>query len=418
MWKKHKETIFLTVVFFLFIFIRSLNFSYNLNWSQDQADCAIAALEIFRTKKLTLIGPQISATFDGRLIFQGPATYYFFLVFLTLGGWDPIKASYIFMIFAGLMIFPLYHGTKKLINQKAGWIMVLLYAFLTYYINYTRFLWNSTLQLSLVPILIWLISKYEKKQRKIWFFLVSFWLGFLFQFHYQFALVIFGFAIYYIFFKKISVKDFLVFVGGLALGFSPLILFELKHGFYNIKTMLLFVQNWDKVDRPGNMTMPHYYLTLSFIFLFVFLSFFKKYLKKISDRSLIFFGVLIFIFGLVKNIQKPAQSYWAPGPYWNYPMEKKAYDIISSTNIKSDFNVADLSYYNTTATVIKYFLKRDHVAINYDDYYNNKYLFVISHGKEYEKVLSYEVAFFKPRKKLGEWPLNNYYDLFLFEKIK
>lgn len=411
------DFIVLLLIFIGFILIRSLHFVDFLNWSQDQAESGMAALDIWRNKKLTLIGPQISATFEGRLLFQGPITYYLFLIFLLLGDWDPVKASYLFMLFAGILIFPLFYGLKKLTNKKAAYLIVIIYSFLPYYINYTRFLWNSTLQLTFSIFFIYFFSLYQKSKNLKYFFISSFFLGLLFQFHYQFILVILSFFIYFLFFKKFSVKEWFIFFSGIILGFSPLIIFELKHQFYNTKIAILFLKNWSKVDKPGNLTMPHYYLTLSFLFLIFVVNKFKNFINKIKWKFIIAFGAIVFSLTFFKNIKKPNQSYWAPAKGWQYSMEEKAYQIIKKQPIKTNFNVADLSYYNTKAAVIKYFLKRDNFLINFDDYYQNRYLYVISKNEEYQNALSYEVAFFKPRKLIKKWYLENNFYLYLFERI-
>ncbi len=415
---KKLESILLIIFFFLFILIRSFHFSYFLNWSQDQAESAIEALKIYREKKLTLIGPQISATYQGRLLFQGPITYYLFLLFLLLGNWDPVNASYLFMVFAALSIFPLYFGIKKLINEKAAFIFLAIYSFFPYFINYTRFLWNSTLQFTMLPYLIYFLSNYYQKKTIINFFIVSFLLGLLTQFHYQFLLIVFGFFIYFLINEKNKIKTFFILILGITLGLLPLLLFEIRHNFYNVQTAILFLKNWSKVDKPGGINTPHYYLSVSFFLIFSILLRSKNFIKKLPTKLIVLSIIAFFFYSLLQNLKKPQQSYWAPARYWNYPMEEKAYQIIKQTGLKKNFNVADLSYYNTKAAVIKYFLIRDKYQINYDDYYHNRYLFVIAHNKDYEKTLSYEVAFFKPRRLIKQWNLNNYYQLYLFERIK
>jgi len=412
------DFIFLSLIFIGFIFTRSLYFVDFLNWSQDQAECAIAALDIWRNKKLTLIGPQISATFEGRLLFQGPMTYYLFLIFLLAGHWDPVKASYFFMLFAGFLIFPLFYGIRRITNEKVAYLIVLIYSFLPYYINYTRFLWNSTLQLTFSILFIYFFSFYQKNKSLKYFFISSFFLGFLLQFHYQFILIILIFFVYFLFLKRISIKEWSIFILGIVLGFLPLIIFELRHQFYNIKTAILFIKNWSKVDKPGNFNMPHYYLTISFLFL-TFLSYKLKnfFNNKLKWKFIIILGIGLFLNASFKSIKKPNQSYWAPSEGWKYSMEEKAYQIIKKQPIKKDFNVADLSYYNTKAAVIKYFLKRDNFSINFDDYYQNQYLYVISKNEGYQNALSYEVAFFKPRKLIKKWYLENDFYLYLFKRI-
>jgi len=412
-----KIILLLIFIVLVFIAVRSINFIYYLNWSGDQASFAIEVLKMFREKKLTLIGPQISANFQGHFIFQGPAIYYMMLVFMLLGRWDPVFSSYFFMIFASLMTIPLYFGTKKLINKKAGWLMVILYSFLPFYINYSRFIWNSTFLLSLLPVLIYLMGLYQEKKSKLVFFLISFWLGLLFQFHYQFILVIFGIFLYYFLFKKLKIFEFLLFVSGLIAGFSPLILFELKHDFYNLRTMILFAQNWNQVDRPGGITMPHYYISISFMLLILIFGILAKKIKNLSYRLIIFFAVILAVYSFIVYLPKPDHAFWAPADPWNYLNEKKIYEIIRSTGIKKDFNVANLAYYDTPAIVAKYFLKRDYYRIDYGDYYSNKYLFVISEGDNYLGNPAYEVGTFKPHKIVKKWVINKRYDMLLLERL-
>ena len=415
----NKTFLLLFICIGLFIGIRSLHYVYQVNFSGDQAFCGIEALRIFKDKIITFIGPQISANYEGRYIFQGPIIYYMYLFFLLLGKWDPVSSSYFFMIFCALMIVPLFFGTKKLINEKAAWIMVIIYSFFPYYINYTRFLWNSTFLLSLLPLLIFFMGVFkEGKYKKMsLFFLISFWLGLLLQFHYQFVLIIAAIFVFYFLIKKIKPINILIFISGILLGFSPLIIFELRHQFYHIHTILLFIQNWSKVDKPGNITMPHYYLAISFMLIILLLGVMSKKINKIKYYLIIIFGLIILLYGFSSNINKPVHAFWAPTSPWNYLDEKHIYEIIKSTQLKSDFNVANLAYYDTLSVVVKYFMKRDGYNINYDDYYNNKYLFVISEKDTYLSNPAYEVATFKPRVLLKQWNINARFNMVLLERL-
>lgn len=410
------------LIFFIIVFIgiRSIHYVYHMNWSGDQGSYAIEALRLFKTKSLTLIGPQISANYEGRFIFQGPVIYYFFIFFLFLGKWDPVISSYLFVLFSSLMIIPLYAGVKKLIHEKEAWIMVIIYTFVPYYINYSRFLWNSTLLFSLLPILIYFMGIFkERKQKGIGiFFLLSFCLGILLQFHYQFILVIMGIFLYYFIIKKVRFPYLLSFIGGIAVGFSPLIIFEVRHQLYHIKTILLFIKYWNKVDKPGGITMPHYYISLSFMLIVTFLGLLTKSIKKIPYKYFILFALIVGIYAFLVNSSVPQHAFWAPTTPWNYLDEKKIYDIIRSTNIKTHFNVANLAYYDTRSAVVKYFMKRDGYDINYDDYYGNKYLFVISEDTKYLTNPSYEVDTFKPHKLLRKWNINSRYNMVLLERLK
>jgi len=150
----------------------------------------------------------------------------------------------------------------------------------------------------------------------------------------------------------------------------------------------------------------------------VLLGLFSKKINRLKYSLIIIFGLMVFMYGFSKNIQKPVHAFWAPSTPWNYLDEKRIYEIIRSTPIKSDFNIANLAYYDTLSVVVKYFMKRDGYVINYDDYYNNKYLFVISEKDKYLSSPSYEVSTFKPNVLLRQWNINSRFDMVLLERLK
>jgi len=427
-----KEILLLLVFIAAFIFIRSIHYVEYLNFSGDQASFSIKALEIWRSKKPVLIGPPISINLHGRQIFQGPAIYYFQLLFLLLGRFNPIMSSYLFMIFCALMIVPLYFGVKYLLNKGWALIFVTIYTLLPYYINFSRFLWNPTFQFSLLPFLILFMGLFKKNKNKWIFFSLSFLLGILLQFHYQFILAIIGLFIYYLVSLKANPKYVLLFILGLCIGFSPIILFELRNHFYNTSTFVLFLKNWSKLDKPGQGPYnAHYYLSLSFILLLVLaglLNFLsvrfmpkKSWLRKNENKIfLAFLSLLILalsIWSLLKFSPTPRTAFWAAAEDWNYLDEVKIYKNIKEAKV-TDYNISNLVY-DTKAVVPKYLLKVDRVDIDYEDYWHNKYLFVIEEkGKDYMADPAYEVKYFKPSKLLKTWQINDRYNMYLLERLK
>ena len=124
---------------------------------------------------------------------------------------------------------------------------------------------------------------------------------------------------------------------------------------------------------------------------------------------------MLLIFDLFVYLPKPKQAF-GMAKNWNYLMEKKAFEIIKNEKL-ADFNIVNLIYDNLSV-VIKYQMKKEGVQINYDDYYNNKYLFVINKDANIFSNPAYEVKTFQPNKKLKQWKLNDYYNLYLFERLR
>src|SRR3989344_4502704 len=108
--KIDKVWIFLLIIITASIFIRSINFAEHLNFSYDQGWGSTTVLEIWRNKEITLVGPGSSLIAENKEILQGSVIYYFQLIFLLVGGFDPVVSSYAFMLFCSLMIVPLYFG--------------------------------------------------------------------------------------------------------------------------------------------------------------------------------------------------------------------------------------------------------------------------------------------------------------------
>jgi hypothetical protein len=413
------ELVLLLLIILVFISLRSVYFTEHLNFSADQAEQSTDVLQFYREHKIPLIGNPVNSTvYQGHFLYQGPGYYYMLFPFLLVTNFDPVHSSYLFMLFCALMVIPLYYGMKLLINKNTAWLMVIIYSLLPYYVNYTRFHWNPNYQLSLLPLLILFMGFYKKYKSQKLFFLISIFLGFLFQFHYQFIFVILGLAVYYFLIKKVSPLLLIHFFIGLAIGILPLLLFEIKHDFYNIRTLILLITHHNEVVSAGSITTPHYYLSLSFMLLVAVLAIVRNKLPK--GRTFFYvssaLAVVLFAWSALLNFQKPATAYWSYAKNWTYPDTEKVYQIIQSQHLK-DYNVADLTYYNTKASTIKFLLKRDNVDINYEDYYQNKYLFVEKASKtNVYDTLSYEVAGFRPAKLLHTWKINNYYNLYLLKR--
>ncbi len=403
---------FKIVLFFIFLFIliRSIHFKEYLNFSFDQAWGSTRVLEIWRNKEITLVGPGSSLVVGGKQVLQGSINYYFHLFFLLLGGFDPIKSSYLLTLFVGLMLIPLFYGVKLLYDKKTAVFISLLYAFLPYYIDFSRFFFGPVYQLSLVPILVLFMGLYKKYKKSLYLSLVFIVVGILTQFHYQTLVILFLLSIYYLWKTKNKTKTVLIMLGGFTLGFLPMIIFEIKNDFYNIKVLWEYLRFVKK--SSDFFFIPHRFLSISLVLLIILAPLYRKFLK---NKTLIALGLVLFALDLFIYLPSPKNAF-GMSPNWNYLMEKKAYQIIKKEGLKN-FNVVNLIYDNLSV-VIKYHLRLDNYQINYDDYYHNEYLFVINKDKNIFNNPAYEVNTFKPNKKLKKWKLNNTYNLYLFQRLK
>lgn len=408
----NKDQILLLLFFAVFILIRTINFNHFFSFVYDQASFSTSALEIFREKKIQLIGPSISINFGGREIFQGGVIYYFFLFFLLLAKFDPKIATYLFVVASGLMIVPLYYGVKLMHSKNNAIFMSILYAIFPAYIHGTMSLWNPHFQFALTPILLYLMGIYKVTKRRAIFFALSFFAGFLLQFHYQYIVVILGLFIYYFMIKKLGIRNIPIFTLGLVLGFSPMILFELRNKFYNVNTILLFLTHYKDVFEKGNSigANVHYFLSIS-LFLFMVIGSILK--NQLNNKILICLFALLLSWSTFVYIIFPSENTVVKD--WSYDDELKVYNIIKNSTI-TNYNIS--SFYNATATTQKYFLKRDEIRINFDDYRSNKYLYVIYYKDiDFRTNRAYEMNTFNPSIVIKKWQINEKYDLLLSQRI-
>lgn len=401
----------LSLFIIFFVVIRSFHFTSALNFSFDQGHGFTRVLEIWRNKDITLVGPASSISVDNKQLLQGSIIYYFTLIFTLLGKFDPIISSYIFMLFSSLGIIPLYSGMKKLANQKAALLMIVIYTLLPMFIDYTRFFFGPNFLIPLSTILIYLMGLYKTRPKNIYLFLIFAYTGILLQFHYQIAIILLILFLYYSFLKFFNVKSTFIMLGGFCVGFSPMILFELKNQFYNLHV----IGNYLFSSKPHSGTpfqiLPHRYLSISIFLLALISTYLRKY---ISYVLIIIIASVLTIFDAFIYLPKPAHGF-GMSPDWNYLMERKAYEIIKKENLKN-YNIVN-PIYDNLSMVIKFHLKKDGVQMNYDDYYHNDYLYVISKTTDIFKDPAYELNTFVPNKLIKSWKLNNTYNLYLFKRV-
>ncbi|PJA55421.1 hypothetical protein CO165_03635 [Candidatus Roizmanbacteria bacterium CG_4_9_14_3_um_filter_33_18] len=412
--KKIFENEFLVFILLiiLFIAIRSLHFVPALNFSFDQGNGFTRILEMWKNKEITLVGPGSSISADNKLLLQGSILYYFTLIFAVPGKFDPIVSSYIFMIFSSFGIIPLYSGMKKLANQKTALLMVVLYTLLPMFIDYTRFFFGPNFLIPLSTILIYLMGLHKTKPNSIYLFFIFAYTGILIQFHYQIVIILFILFIYYSFIKRFRIKSILIMIGGFCVGFSPMILFELKNQFYNLHVIRDYLFSSKPHSGAPFQILPHRYLSISILTLALISSYFKKY---ISYFLIITVAIILIIFDAFIYLPKPSHGF-GMSPNWNYLMEKKTYEIIKTQNVKN-YNIVN-HIYDNLSMVIKFHLKKDGVKMSYEDYYHNDYLYVISKNADVFKDPAYELNTFVPNKLVKSWKLNEIYNLYLFKRVQ
>lgn len=411
------KNLLLITLIVLFLFLRLYQLPQTVNFSMDQGKTLLKIYQLWQEKKLTLIGPESSIkTLNGRTFFHGPWIYYFLLPELLITKWNPLAGSYFFIILNLLALILLFQAVKEKFGLRVAFLTSLFFSSSPQMIYFSQFSWNPNFLPFVSSLIIFFLVKIDKKPRLIYFFLTGFCFGFGLGCHYQ-ALLLNIATLIFLILKRVSFKSLIALFFGFLLGFSPLIIFEFKHNFYNLRTILLILQQGNQ--KAFSWPLPSHYFLSFFPFLFLGGAII---LERILKKSyLVGLGIiLIFItYSLYQIIPQPESGFTMPKG-WNYLGIKKAAKIIIQEN-KKNWNIVSLLSGDTRVYPLRYLLTvAQKPPLDVNRYPQAEYLFVISqHNKE--KTINnpvWEISSFCPCKLTKSWEIQNNIKLYLLKKAK
>lgn len=306
---------YLTLILIFGSILRFYNVGEYIRFLGDEGRDALIVKQMITDHKWTLLGP--TASVGG--FYTGPIYYYFMLPFLWLFNLNPVGPVYMAAFFGVATIYFTYVFCKNLFNERVALFAAFLVAISPKMIEISRFSWNpNPVPFFSVACLLCLYFSVAKK-KKLFTFLAGICVGVLVQLHYidlVFGLII-GVASLLIFPRKEWFIQILLVGLGFAVGDSLFILFELRHGFPNTRSVLEFltrpsavsprslnplfivdnigVRLYDIVFRMGvNLSKVYFYLSVVFISTWSL----KNYKQKSLTIKIIFVWLLLGIFGV------------------------------------------------------------------------------------------------------------------------
>lgn len=215
--------------------------------------------------------------------------------------------------------------------------------------------------------------------------------------------------------NKFSFKYYLNLICGLCIGLSPLIVFELKHNFYNLHIVSLILSN----GLTGTISWPfpsYYFLSLiPFLFLLTAIVLNKLIIK---NRFLAVIIISIFIFYSLRLITTPSTSGYTMPEGWNFPGYQKVSKIIVEENV-DDFNVVSLLSGDMRDYPLRFLLTVSyHPPLPVEQYPQSLNLFVLA--RENQLIINnpvWEISSFCPCQITKEWVIQNKIKLYLLKKI-
>lgn len=248
-----KTRFWLILILVLAAGLRFYNISGYLQFLGDQGRDVLVVKAMIVDHKWTLLGP--SASVGG--FFTGPVYYYFMLPFLWLFGLDPAGPAYLSALIGVGMVWLTYWFGEKFFDRRAGLLAAFLVALSPKMIDISRFSWNPNPVPFFTLLTMALLYLAAVKKKLVYTFLAGLSYGVLFQLHYMnmaLAAVI-GLAILIVFPRREWIKQIPAVLAGFLLGNSLFLIFELRHGFPNSKTILEFITRGGKTVAPRDLNL-------------------------------------------------------------------------------------------------------------------------------------------------------------------
>lgn len=415
-----KYKLLVITILILGIFIRFYRLPNLTSFSYEQSLALESAGQMVRSGKISLVGVQyfIRQTSAGLSFFNSAFYLYPISLVQLIFGYDPLYQAILFSslnVFAGLA---LYYLASKYLGKMIGLYTLVIFMFSPTMVGISRSVWHIYLLIPIAVLSIWFLfrSYYETKPLNL--ILLGFFLGLGFGIHISFILgVIIGLflVLYYLSLnKKIKLSGFILF--GVLLGNLPMVIFDLRHNFYNLKTMFTFLMETFSNHQSG-FSFEYYHFLYFLIPLYLLASILLK--KLFSPKTA---GLLLILYVLISYPGFHLGDKYPVGmPKGTNLGTIKNISSVIANDSPSQYEVASIVDGETRAENIRYLLQyvNQKPPLGYDQYPNTGTLYVVSYINQDPLTKSvWEIDSLKPAKIVNTWQINDLIKLTKIERIK
>jgi len=255
-----EETVIITLILFLGAFLRLYKIDQYMTFLGDEGRDAIIVRKLLLNFDLVFVGPGTSV---GNM-YLGPLYYYMMAPALLFANFNPVGPSIMVALLGVATVFFVWFITKKWFGKTGAFIAAILYAISPVIIIFSRHSWNPNIMPFFALITIYSLWKIWQEHKWKWLWVLGIAFAFVLQSHYLGLILL---PIIFIFWlltlrdlymekiasRKIELGKYfknslilLLFFIGLM---SPLIMFDAKHNWGNIKAMQTFF-----LERRGSVS--------------------------------------------------------------------------------------------------------------------------------------------------------------------
>lgn len=244
------KIILLTFIVAFSICIKAIRINDRYTFEWDQSNDAMNVMSMVWDKKPVLIGPRVA---NDNGFFTGPYFYYFLLPFYLAVGGHPAAGAIASVLIGGIVPFLTYFIGEKLYDKRVALLAAIITASSVSIVS-----WNAMFITPFSLIGYYLCHQLLKSNKL--FIHASAFAGFVASFHLVTAPIMGYVALTQLLTKKkATVRQLLWGLIVLALFFTPIAIFDLRHQFLNLNKLLIFIGG-----QSADRTYPTWYFMQTF----------------------------------------------------------------------------------------------------------------------------------------------------------
>ncbi len=299
------------------------------------------------------------ATSDSHIPFHGAYYSYFILPILLIFNFQVLPTSLFFVFLNLFTAYILLIVVQKLFGRPLALLSLFFFMLSPIMIHHSLFAWILN-PLPLLGILtLWYMTKLVKNPSVlIPVFLVGLLSGI--GFGLQNLYLLFGLFLYLLILllAKRKVLVSIVFLLGAIVGNLPMVIFDIRHDFYHVRTMWQYFQDVYITHTVSGFTDYYHFLYL-FPYLFIFYAIISLIFYRIY-KPLIFIPMVIYLLVSFSSSMVNFKSSTGMPPGITLASLEDASIIIAKDNPPAKFNVATLWDFDTRAHPLRYLLEYNH----------------------------------------------------------
>lgn len=398
-----KNFLILCSIFIFAYLVRFYNFEDRVIFWTEQARSLETSLGYL--EKPSLLGQEyFRQDSNSHIIYSGALFNWALLPVILFSKYDVIKITTFFgflNILTGLLVFLV---ARRFFGIKTAFYSSILFLFNGLMIYHSLFIWNYNF-LPLIGLMVFHLTLQNSSQYKLNIF---FWLGLIsgIGISLQIWFVVFALIslLVNMFKSKQKIYSLLLFLLGIIIGNLPLIIFDLRHDFYQIRTIWQYLL--DTLNSVSDANFAYYYLLPLVPVVTIF---FGWLLSKIN---FIFSVILISLYLLLNYKLQITNS--------NLTVSEIDFTTrIIYNDVKGDFNITSLIDFDKRFYAGRYLLRYIYQknVLGVEEYKNIKTLYVLAPiDYNFQKSDTWEITAGGKYKILKMKNINNNYSLFKLTK--